>query len=290
MSYELLHRSLLVITLGLMAQGCVGLALQATPSLVPDLTQAVFEECDVALARASLPADLKLMEGLLKSAPQNTQLLTALSMGFTGYGLLFLEDDDPERASGFYARAKAYGMAALGDEGKRLQEATLNLDQARVLLGNLGRDDIEPLFWASLAWNIWVNLSLDNPAALARMGVAQACVERLLEIDPTFLYGTPHVLMGTILAAKPAILGGDAAKAKAHFEKAMEISNGTFLLTPYYYARYYAVKVQDKDLFAGLLDGAIARPAAELPGVCLLNTVMREKARALLGRMDEFFF
>jgi hypothetical protein len=211
-------------------------------------------------------------------------------MGFTGYGLLFLEDDDPERASSFYARAKAYAMEALGDEGRKLQEVTLNLDRARTLLRDLGREDLEPLFWATLAWNSWINLNLDNPAALARMGVAQACIERLLEIDPTFLYGTPHVLMGTILAAKPAILGGDEVAAKAHFDKAMEISKGAFLLTSCYYARYYAVKTQDKDLFARLLDEALARPSDELRDVCLLNTAMKEKARALLGRMDEFFF
>jgi tetratricopeptide (TPR) repeat protein len=237
-----------------------------------------------------MPADLKLMEGLLKSAPQNTQILTALSMGFTGYGLLFLEDEDSERAASFFARAKAYAMEALGDEGRKLQEVALNLDWARTLLRDLGREDLEPLFWASLAWNSWVNLNLDNPSALAQMGVAQACIERLLEIDPTFLYGTAHVLMGTILAAKPAILGGNAAAAKTHFDKAMEISKGAFLLTPYYYARYYAVKAQDKDLFARLLDGALARPADELRDVCLLNTVMKEKARSLLGRIDEFFY
>ncbi len=284
------HRSFLIIATTLMAQGCVGLALQTTPSLIPNLTQAVFEECDMALAKASMPADLKLMEGLLKSAPQNTQLLTALAMGFTGYGLLFLEDVDPERASNLYLRAKAYAMEALGGEGRRLQEATLNLEQARILLRNLGQDAIEPLFWATLAWNSWINLNLDHPSALAQMGVAQTCIERLLEIDPTFLYGTPHVLMGTVLAAKPAILGGDAAAAKAHFDKAMDISKGAFLLTPYYYARYYAVKTQDKDLFARLLDEAHARPAAELRDVCLLNAVMKEKARVLLGRMDEFFY
>ena len=122
------------------------------------------------------------------------------------------------------------------------------------------------------------------------MGVAQTCIERLLEIDPTFLYGTAHVLMGTVLAAKPAILGGDAAAAKAHFDKAMEISKGAFLLSPYYYARYYAVKAQDKDLFARLLDEAVARPTADLPDVCLVNTVMKGKASALRTRMDEFFY
>jgi tetratricopeptide (TPR) repeat protein len=286
MSYKLSA----IIAMGLVAQGCVGLALHTTPSLIPNLTQAVFEECDMELARASMPADLKLMEGLLKSAPHNNQLLTALSMGFTGYGLLFLEDDDPERASKLYARARAYAMAALGEEGTRLQKATVNLEQARVLLQGLDRDDLAPLFWATLAWNSWINLNLDNPAALAQMGVAEACIERLLEIDPTFLYGTPHVLMGTILAAKPAILGGDKAAAKVHFDKAMEISKGAFLLTPYYYARYYAVKAQDKALFSRLLNEVVERPAAELGDVCLLNTVMKEKARSLLGRMDEFFY
>jgi tetratricopeptide (TPR) repeat protein len=290
MSYQLLHRFFLVIVTTLLAQGCVGLALQTTPSLIPNLTQAVFEECDMELAKASMPADLKLMEGLLKSAPQNNQLLTALSMGFTGYGLLFLEDVDPERASKLYLRAKAYAMEALGDEGRRLQKARLNLEQARVLLRNLDRDDLEPFFWATLAWNSWINLNLDNPSALAQMGVAQACIERLLEIDPTFLYGTAHVLMGTVLAAKPAILGGDAAAAKTHFDKAMEISKGAFLLTPYYYARYYAVKAQDKDLFARLLDDAVARPVADLRDVCLVNTVMKEKASALRTRMDAFFY
>jgi hypothetical protein len=279
-----------LIVMALLVQGCVGLALKTTPSLIPNLTRAVFEECDAELARASMPADLKLMEGLLKSAPQNNQLLTALSMGFTGYALLFLEDDDPARASGLYARAKTYAMAALGQKGKRLQEATPNLQQARLLLQDLDLDDLAPLFWATLAWNSWINLNLDNPAALAQMGVAEACTERLLEIDPTYLYGTPHVLMGTILAAKPDVLGGDKAAAKVHFDKAMEISKGDFLLTPYYYARYYAVKAQDKVLFSRLLNEVLERPDAELRGVCLLNTVMKKKARSLLGRMDEFFF
>jgi tetratricopeptide (TPR) repeat protein len=290
MGYQLLRRCFFIIAMAPMVQGCVGLALQTTPSLIPDLSQAVFEECDMELAMASMPADLKLMEGVLKSAPQNTQLLTALSMGFTGYGLLFLEDVDPARASKLYLRAKAYAMEALGEEGRRLQETTLNLEQARLLLESLGRDDLEPLFWATLAWNSWINLNLDNPAALAQMGIAQACIERLLEIDPAFLYGTPHVLMGTVLAAKPTILGGDAAAARLHFDKAMEISKGAFLLTPCYYARYYAVKAQDKDLYARLLNEAVARPAAELRDVCLVNTVMKEKAKILLGRMDDFFY
>ena len=76
------------------------MAIHATSSLIPNLTRAFFEECDLDLARQSLPAQLKLMEGLLKDAPQNREILTALCMGFTGYAMLFVEEEDPERASG----------------------------------------------------------------------------------------------------------------------------------------------------------------------------------------------
>ncbi len=132
------RRSFLIIALTLVAQGCVGLALQTSPSLIPNMTQAVFEECDVALARASMPADLKLMEGLLKSAPQNTQILTALSMGFTGYGLLFLEDDDPERASSFYAEGKGIWHGSPGRRGEAIAGSHVESRSGKDPLAGLG--------------------------------------------------------------------------------------------------------------------------------------------------------
>ena len=63
------------------------LAVNASSSLIPNLTMAFFEECDLELAEQSLPAELKLIEGLLKNAPQNKELLTALCMGFAGYAM-----------------------------------------------------------------------------------------------------------------------------------------------------------------------------------------------------------
>jgi len=268
---------------------CVQMALNANPKLIPHFTEAFFEECDSRMAAQSLPANLKLMEGLLKNDPQNRQLLTALSMGYTGYSLLFVEDEDAQRASALYLRAKTYGSIALSGRGAK---APLDGDPKKheTLLREMGRDKLEPLFWTTMAWMSWINLNLDQPAALAQIPMAQAYLEKIMELDPTFFYGTPHILMGATLAARPPMLGGDPPLAENHFRTARELSNGKFLLAPYYEARYYAVRAQDKELFTELLEAVEKTPPGELKEVCLINAVIKEKAKRLAARKDELFF
>jgi len=270
--------------------GCVGMALRLSPSLLPNLTQTFFEECDSDLARQSLPADLKLMEGLLKNAPDNRRLLTSLSMGFTGYAMLFVEDEDEERASLFYIRARDYGIRGLGPKGLFLKKSGLNEEDIRADLSRLGEKEVEALFWTIMAWNSWINLNLDKPTALAELTITQPCLERILQIKPDFFYGAPHVLMGTLLAARPALMGGNAGKAKKCFEEAMEIGQGRFFLVHYYFARYYAVRTQNRQLFISLLQDVIQGHPDELKDACLINTVMKQKAIKLLAESDDLFF
>jgi tetratricopeptide (TPR) repeat protein len=259
------------------------LALNATSSLIPNLTRAFFEECDLKLAEQSLPAELKLMEGLLKNAPKNKQILTALCMGFTGYAMLFVEEEDPERASKLYLRARRYGLKAMGMENPNHQVILARLSA-------MDRDQIEPLFWVTMSWNGWINLNLDKPAALGDLSTAQECLKRVMEINPEYFYGSPYIINGSMLAAMPKILGGDAAKAKEFFTKALAASNGKFFLAQYYYAKYYAVRVQDKELFLNLIDEVEKAPADQLKEACLINSAIKEKMRSLKEMADELFF
>jgi len=281
---------MLIITLLIpILSGCVKLVTQFSPSLIPNLTQTFFEECDPELARLSFPADLKLMEGLVKNDPQNKQLLTALCMGFTGYSMLFVEEEDPERASRLYLRARSYGFRALGRKGAFLQESGLNGESIRAKLDTFGESEFRALFYTTMSWHAWINLNLDKPAALAQMGIAQACLGRVLELNPGYLYGTPYVLMGTILAARPALAGGDARQAKVYFEKAMEVSKGKFYFVHYYFARYYAVRIQDRRLFRKLAQEAVQGHPSELKDACLINSVMQQKAKKLLDMAEDLF-
>jgi len=280
---------LIIILLIPILSGCVKLVTQFSPSLIPNLTQTFFEECDPELARLSFPADLKLMEGLVKNDPQNKQLLTALCMGFTGYSMLFVEEEDSERASRLYLRARSYGFRALGRKGAFLKESGLSAENIRAKLDTFGESEFRALFYTTMSWHAWINLNLDKPAALAQMGIAQACLGRVLELNPGYLYGTPYVLMGTILAARPALAGGDAPQAKVYFEKAMEVSKGKFYFVHYYFARYYAVRIQDRRLFRKFAQEAVQGHPSELKDACLINSVMQQKAKKLLDMTEDLF-
>ena len=270
--------------------GCVKMALRISPSLIPNFTQAFFEECDPDLAEQSLPSNLKLMEGLLKNDPDNRQLLTALCMGFTGYAMLFVEDDDPERASTLYLRARSYGFRAIGINAFKLKDTGLKKDNIRSRFLTYGEKEIEALFWTAISWNSWINLNLDKPAALAQLGAAQACLERVLEIKPDCFHGLSYIMMGSISAAMPMALGGKAGRAKTYFEKAMHVSHGKFLLAQYYFAKYYAVRVQDKELFLKLVKEIESSPSDGLREACLINAVMKKKSKQLMKMSEDLFF
>jgi len=274
----------IAVLLVLLMTGCARQAINATSSLIPNLTRAFFEECDLELARQSLPAELKLMEGLLKNAPQNKELLTALSMGFTGYAMLFVEEQNPERASRLYLRARRYGLKAIGIE----EDATRQAISSR--LSTIDNERIKPLFWVTMSWNGWINLNLDKPSALGELTAAQECLKRVMEINPEYFYGSPYIISGTMLAARPKILGGDAVKAKEFFTKAMAASNGKFLLAQYYYAKYYAVRVQDKELFLNLIEEVEQAPLDLLKEACLINSAIKERMKGLKEMADELFF
>jgi len=272
-----------LVLLLLCLAGCTSLAVHATSSLVPDLTRTFFEECDLELAKQSLPAELKLMEGLLKNAPRNKNLLTALCMGFTGYAMLFVEDEDPERASRIYLRARDYGISALG-----LKDLTYQAVQER--LDGIGTGELEPLFWTAMSWHAWINLNLDQPAALAELSIAQICLDRIMAMDPDYFFGSPYLITGSMLAARPKLLGGDAARARDCFLRAMAASDGQFFLAPYYYAKYYAVRVQDKALFLDLIRKVEQGRPDRLREACLINTAVQQKIKALNKMADELFF
>ncbi|MBN2125403.1 MAG: hypothetical protein JW821_13980 [Deltaproteobacteria bacterium] len=283
------NRLAFVIPLALILPACLPLALRMSPSLLPDVTAALFEECDPGIAERAMPSHLKLMEALLKSDPGNRKARVSLCLGFTGYSMFFLEEDDPARASDLYLRAMDYGVEALGPTALDLRNPGADEKRIQDILSAFGKGDLDALFWTTLAWNAWINLNLDDPKALAQLGPARMCIQRVLEIEPRHFHGLPAVLMGTNLVALPSALGGRPAEARGYFEYAMDQSGGRFLPAPFFYARYYAVRIQDKELFERLLEDVLTTDPRELKEVCLINAVFRRKAERLLAMKEELF-
>jgi hypothetical protein len=83
--------------------------------------------------------------------------------------------------------------------------------------------------------------------------------------------------------------GGDLKKAQEHFLKAFHFGQGKFLMAYVYYAKYYARKIMNKELFTSTLQKVLEIPVDTSPDLILANTVAKKEAKELLNRVEEYF-
>ncbi len=265
-------KKLLLLPLLLGACSLNRTAAKVTSGVVDAGLPAVFSQADPQYAKEALPANLQLMEILLKSDPDNKPLLLNAAQGFCGYAFMFLEEEQPERASGFYLKGQAYAERAL-------KGATA---------GTAKKKDARPLFWHTFCKALYMNINRDKPEAIAEIPELEPAALKLLQLEPGYYYNAAHDIMGAYYAIRPRMLGGSPEKAAEHFEQALKGDGADFHLSRYLYAKMAAVAAQDQELFERLLNEIIS---AELKDgdKRLANEVAKQKARKLLEKKDELF-
>ena len=250
---------------------------------------ATLDEPDYQLARDAMPAQLKLVETLIVSKPDNRDLRRLAAEGFAGGAFLFLEDSDPARAKGLYLRGRDHALAALALKSRFEGLADKPFDAFEAALRSATRDDVPDLFWAGAGWGGYVNLSKDDAAALAELPKVVALMTRVEQLDPSFHFAGADMFFGVYYASRPRILGGDPGKAKAAFEKVHKVTKGKYLMTHVLNARWYAVAVQDRELFKQLLTKVVESPSGQLPESRLTDEAAKMKAGRLLEKIDDYF-
>jgi len=285
-------RRLLLSLLPLLLLGaCIPkrVVVRTTTVILPDALAAMNEESDLDLAEAAAATNLKLVEGLLHADPKNRQLAALTAQAFGGYALAFVEDDEPARAAALYRRGKEYGLRGLM-RNRHVAAAVRGTDDEFVAsLQHLGQGDKELILWTAMCWGKWIDLSRTDPAAVADLPRVEALFQRLLELDEGYYYAAPHVFLGVFFGGRSRMLGGRPEEAKAHFERALELTGGRFLTARLYYAEFYARQAQDRALFESQLHAILDAPDDILPEMRLANEVAKRKARRLLARVDEWF-
>jgi len=151
------------------------------------------------------------------------------------------------------------------------------------------KKQVPTLFWVGNIWAGWIASSNEGAAAMADLPWVEALMERVLELDPGFYYGGPHLFKAILLSARPEQFGGNLKKAQEHFQKARDYGQGKFLMIDVYYAEYYARQTLNRDLFVSTLKRVLEASARVEPDLTLANTLAQRKAKKLLDRVDEFF-
>lgn len=264
-------------------------AVRTTASMLERGRKAALEEPDYQLGRDAVASQLKLIEAMLVSDPGNVTLRRLVAEGFGGYAFLFVEDAEPARAKGLYLRGRDHALAALEQKAvfEGLKDRSIEDFEARLKWAK--KEDVPDLFWAGFGWGGMVNLSKDDSAALADLPKVVLLMKRVYELDPAFHFGGADLFFGVYYASRPAMLGGDPAKAKTHFEWAHKITRGNYLMTHVLNARWYAVATQDRELFTQLLTKVLESPAGVLPDARLTDEAAKKKAAQLMEKIDDYF-
>jgi len=265
------------------------LALRSTAELLDQGIAAFYEEPDPQLAREAMAAQLKLVESLLQSRPDDERLNRLAAEGFGAYAFLFVEDSQPQRAKGFYLRGRDHALRSLKRRPGLANLAALTPDDLEEALRRAARSDAPALFWAAFCWSGFINLSRDSPEAVAELPKAVAVMKRAYELDPEYNFAGPDLFFGVYFASRPKLLGGDPEQGRMHFARAERITGGKYLMTYVLEAKSLAVALQDRALFASLLTKVKETPAGALPKARLADEAAKLKAAALMDKINDLF-
>jgi predicted anti-sigma-YlaC factor YlaD len=256
---------------------------------------------DLELVGQAIPFGLKLYESLLDSAPKNKDLLLATCSNFTQYGVAFLETDAMvlgearhhdevtrlnDRAFRLYMRARGYCLRGMevrfpGIEAKLQSDPVAALAKAR-------KADVPLLYWMAASWGSAMALGLDKPDLIIDAPTVRALAERALALDESWSKGAIHEMFIS-LDSLPEALGGNPARAREHFTRAVELQHGLSAGPYVALATGVAMPAQDRAEFESLLNQALAIDAEKDPSNRLVTLVQQRRARALLDHIDTMF-
>lgn len=258
-----------------------------TRSVIKPTVGNLQQQTDIDLVCEGAPAYLLMIDSMLVSSPKDKNLLVIASQSYSAYAAALNEcgDTEEKRIAKIAGKAHLYGLRLLRQYlplDKGLNDQLFNENLAR-----LDKGDVPGIFWGTYGWLSWVRSQKGSPASIADIVVIEKIMARLLEIDESYQGGSLHLFFGGYHAAKPAMFGGRPDLSKMHFEKALALSKGRFLLTQTTYAETLARTTMDQELHDRLLREVLAFPVESAPEFGLSNRIAINKAQRLL---DENYF
>jgi predicted anti-sigma-YlaC factor YlaD len=295
--------SLSLVLLCLFNSGC-SIRHYAMNKVADGLSQtgtAFSSDDDPELIKNAAPFSLKLMETVLAENPKHPGLLTAATSGFTQYAFAFVQEEADElestdfeaaealrkRALRLYQRAHRYGMRGLETKHPNFSENLLRDPKKTVL--QAGKKEVPLLYWTAAAWGSIISLSKDNPKLVGQIPAMEALIDRALALDESYANGSIHTFLITYEMSRARASGDPAQRARKHFERAMQLSNGKDASPLVALAEAVTIQIQDENEFESLLNRALAIDPDAHPDNRLVNLVMQRRARWLLSRKSELF-
>ena len=289
----------------LLLAGCnmVRLATNQTADVLAVAAPSMAMEGDIDLARDAAPGQLKTIEGFWLASPDNRKLLRLLAQGYCEYTFGFIDSDleamtmagrdDAEtsklrqRATGLYMRCMSYGLKLLGPSWEKAMKS--DMSSFRETVAQAGKDDVEGMLFTALGLASAINLNRDDLELVASLPRAKIMLERIVQLDERFNNAWAHTALGLLYSSQGAAIGGDPAKGRVHFDRAIALTSGKYLMPKVLKAHTYAVITNDRKLFHDSLLDVLKTSASVWPEQRLANELAHVRANRYLTHEDDLF-
>ncbi len=255
------------------------------------LKDGALNQTDMVMMEDALPAYLPILDGLSEAYPKSESIQLLACQLYTAYGGILSsgKGDAKKRAAIAFIKAKEYAFKYLCKRNKKFAEAQdKSFDAFVESLSGFKKKDVPFLYSAAQAWGMWI-LSDGSLSAFTELSKIESMMIRSIELDETYNYGMARCFMG-IVNSKPASYGGKLDFAKEQYEKALDISEGKYLLIHVFYAERYARLIYDRALHDKLLKYVVSVDINTLPkDTTIINIQAKEQAQKLLDSADEYF-
>jgi len=257
---------------------------------------------DPELVGDALPFAIKMYESLLESLPVHRGLQLKTGSIYIIYANAFLqtpadmltEDEYKkqefllQRAKNLYLRGRDILLNGLEGEYPGFLK-NLTEQKYEIAFRSIKKEDASFLYWAAAGWLGAFAIDPFDMKLGITMPRAAAMMEQVLELDEHFGNGAIHDFYTTYYGSMPDYMGGDFAKARYHFKKAVELSKGK-LTSPYLsLATSVSINEQNVEEFKSLLNKLLEIDPDIDKENRLLNTLNLRKARWYLEHIDDFF-
>ena len=291
-----------VVAIAVLASGGCSLRSMAVNAIVPTLANpdVYRSEEDPELARDALPFLLKTIESILEAEPEQDEALVFACTGFTLYGNAFLQVNADlaewedygralelrDRASQYFVRARDYCLRSLELRYDGIGEGLRQDPVTAVSVADV--EDVEVLFLLGAAWGLAISNTM-APDLVADLPAVRALMTRALELDEGYERGAIHGAL-IILESLPPEVGGSPERAREHFDRAVDLSDGLDAAPYVSYATGVLQPSEQRAEWERMLGEALAIDPDEDTSLRLLNLVNQKRAQSLLDHADDLFF
>jgi hypothetical protein len=278
------------------------MAIQEVTDIVQAGVPAFERDDDLELIQEAMPANIKLLEAMLESDPDNTKLLALLAQMYGSYTFGFIdplldqsdlkqEDLVRARVNRLFSRGVAYGEKALRLADKACDTSIKVATEVDNCFKALSREDVPALFWYGFNLAAYINRNLDNVGALGQGVFVEKAMQRIIALQEDYMFGSAHLLLLAYYGSRPPMMGGSAEKAKQHFDRIQALTDKKFKLADVYYARYVLVQQNNRAEFEKLLKPLLEPTAqpAEPSSLRLYNELAKTRAQVYLKGIDDLF-